>query len=165
MRMKAKAPMCSTDTREDESLILWLHLKCATCTCFTPQSSPIKPTAQMTCLNCKNLHNRTPERGSDSACVDIAHRWDVMNTNLSNLQRGASAASPRRTRISKHKHPSPCQQRRCGCGWLSETRILLFFPEIMAEVNRACLGVCTPSRAKKKPAQFPGRRSRKATYQ
>lgn len=120
-------------------------------------------------FTCKNLHNKTHERGWNFAymfskcivgtCVNITHHWDVMYTDLYNLQRGATAASPRRTHISKHEHPSPCQPWRCECGWLRKTRILLFFFPLMAEVNRACLGVCTPLRAIK-PAQFRGRHSR-----
>lgn len=117
----------------------------------------------------QKVNSETGERGSNFAdvfskrivgtCVEIPHHRDVMDTELYNLQRGATAASPRRTHRSKHKHPSPCQPWRCGCGWLRKTRILLFFPEIMAEVNCACLGACTPLRAIK-PALFPGRRSR-----
>lgn len=49
--------------------------------------------------------------------------------------------------------------------WMAQKKkdppFLIFFfpPEIKADVNRACLGVCKPLRAIK-PARVPGRRSR-----
>lgn len=161
--------MCSTSLREDESVILWLAPEVCSPRTLDCTIIPHKAYSSDSMFTAKDLNSKTHERGSNVAavfskrivgtCVNITHHWDVMYTKLYNLQRGATAASPRRTHTSKHEHPSPCQLWRCGCGWLRKTRILLYFPEIMAEVNRACLGLCTPLRAIK-PALFPGRGSR-----
>lgn len=132
-----------------------------TCLCVKISTTKLKSGARIGLIYLANTH-----RWRACVCVCIPHRWDAMYTNLCDLQRGAAAASPRITHISKHKRPSPCQPWRCGCGWLRKTRILLSFflfffppPEIKADVNRACLGVCEPLRAIKAP-QVPGRRSR-----
>lgn len=63
---------------------------------------------------CQNLHKKTHDRGSKFAynfskgivgtCVNVTHHWDVMYTNLYNLQRGATAASPRRTHVNTNTH-------------------------------------------------------------